>query len=70
MAAPFDAAVFAATGVIFAACYMLWMVKRVFYGALSNPKNEGLPDLRVAPSDEREGATATAFEPIRTGSAA
>ena len=30
---------------ILAAGYMLWMVQRVFYGELSNPKNQGLPDL-------------------------
>ncbi len=39
------AAVFAATGVILAAGYMLWMVKRVFFGALANEKNKGLADL-------------------------
>jgi NADH-quinone oxidoreductase subunit M len=37
--------VVAALGVILAAGYVLWMVKRVFYGELSNPKNQGLPDL-------------------------
>ena len=30
---------------ILAAGYMLWMFKRVFYGEVTNPKNEGLPDL-------------------------
>ena len=35
----------ASLGVILAAGYMLWMVKRVFYGELTNPKNEKLPDL-------------------------
>jgi len=39
------AAVFAASGVILAAGYMLWMVRRVFYGALENEKNKGLADL-------------------------
>ena len=39
------AAVFAASGVILAAGYMLWMVKRVFFGALENEKNKGLADL-------------------------
>jgi NADH-quinone oxidoreductase subunit M len=39
------AAVFAATGVIFAACYMLWMVKRVFFGPLEKEENQGLADL-------------------------
>jgi len=37
--------VVATLGVILAAAYALWMVKRVFYGELANPKNQGLPDL-------------------------
>jgi len=37
----------ASLGVILAAGYMLWMVKRVFYGEVSNPKNLGLPDLSL-----------------------
>jgi NADH-quinone oxidoreductase subunit M len=37
----------AALGVILAAGYILWMVKRVFYGEVTNPKNEGLPDLSL-----------------------
>jgi NADH-quinone oxidoreductase subunit M len=40
-------AVFAATGVIFSAVYMLWMFQRVNYGEMTNPKNEKLPDLSV-----------------------
>ncbi len=39
------AVVISATGVILAAVYMLWMVQRVFFGPLSNPKNEKLKDL-------------------------
>lgn len=39
------ATMFAGTGVIFAAVYMLWMVQRVFFGKLSNPKNKKLKDL-------------------------
>lgn len=39
------AAVLAASGVILAAGYMLWMVKRVFFGPLENEKNKGLADL-------------------------
>jgi NADH-quinone oxidoreductase subunit M len=35
----------ASLGVILAAGYVLWMVKRVFYGELGNPKNQGLADL-------------------------
>jgi NADH-quinone oxidoreductase subunit M len=37
----------ASTGVILAAAYMLWMVQRVFYGEVTDPHNEGLPDLNV-----------------------
>ncbi len=37
--------VFAATGVIFAAVYMLWMYQRVFYGKLTNSANQSLLDL-------------------------
>lgn len=40
-------AVIAATGVIFAAVYILWMVKRVFFGEVTNPKNLSLPDLNL-----------------------
>jgi len=41
----------ATLGVILAAAYVLWMVKRVLYGEATNPKNAGLPDL-----SPREGA--------------
>ena len=37
----------AATGIVLAAAYMLWMVQRVFYGEVTDPHNEGLPDLSV-----------------------
>jgi len=43
--------VVASLGVILAAGYVLWMVKRVFYGEVANPKNAGLRDL-----DLREAA--------------
>ena len=39
--------VVASLGVILAAAYMLWMVQRVFYGEVTNPKNEALPDLSM-----------------------
>jgi NADH-quinone oxidoreductase subunit M len=39
------ATMFAGTGVIFAAVYMLWMVQRVFFGKVTNPKNKRLKDL-------------------------
>jgi len=38
-------AIIAATGVIFAAVYMLWMFQRVMFGEITNPKNLGLSDL-------------------------
>ncbi|HUN89497.1 MAG TPA: NADH-quinone oxidoreductase subunit M [Terriglobales bacterium] len=34
-----------ATGVIWSACYMLWMYKRVFYGEITNDANRKLRDL-------------------------
>jgi NADH-quinone oxidoreductase subunit M len=37
----------AASGVILAAVYLLWMVQRVLFGPLDNPKNQGLPDLSL-----------------------
>jgi len=43
---PWYAAI-SATAVILAAVYLLWMVQRVFFGPLANPKNEGLSDLSV-----------------------
>ena len=41
-----------ASGVIFAAVYLLWMYQRVMYGTNSNPKNHNLKDL-----SKREWAT-------------
>jgi NADH-quinone oxidoreductase subunit M len=38
-------AVLAATGVILAAGYMLWMYRRVMHGEITNPENEKLKDL-------------------------
>ncbi len=38
-------AVFATTGVILAAVYMLWMYQRVMMGKITNPENEELEDL-------------------------
>src|SRR5579864_768634 len=34
-----------ATGVIWSACYLLWMYQRVFYGKVAHPENNALPDL-------------------------
>ena len=36
---------FAASGVILSAVYMLWMFQRVNYGDITNEKNRHLPDL-------------------------
>ncbi len=38
-------AIFAATGVILAAIYLLWMYERVMQGQITNEKNMRLPDL-------------------------
>ncbi|HAY22949.1 MAG TPA: NADH-quinone oxidoreductase subunit M [Desulfobacterales bacterium] len=40
-------AVFAASGVIFAAAYMLWMFQRVMFGTITNEKNRNLKDLSM-----------------------
>lgn len=39
------ATMFAGTGVIFAAVYLLWMIQRVFFGKVTNAKNRSLADL-------------------------
>ena len=38
-------AVIAASGVIFAAVYLLWATQRVFFGPIRHPENQGLHDL-------------------------
>jgi len=40
-------ALFAATGIVLGAGYMLWMYQRVFFGELNNPKNKELKDLNL-----------------------
>ncbi len=37
----------AATGIVLGAAYLLWLYQRVFFGELSNPANQKLPDLTV-----------------------
>jgi NADH-quinone oxidoreductase subunit M len=37
--------ILAATGVIWSACYLLWMYQRVFYGKVTHEINQTLPDL-------------------------
>jgi NADH-quinone oxidoreductase subunit M len=34
-----------ATGVIWSACYLLWMFQRVFYGKVTNPVNNSMSDM-------------------------
>jgi NADH-quinone oxidoreductase subunit M len=41
------ATMLAATGVIWAAVYMLWMLQRVVFGKVTNPANAKLPDLNA-----------------------
>ena len=38
-------AVIAATGVIFAAAYLLWAIQRILFNPLDKPDNEHIPDL-------------------------
>jgi NADH-quinone oxidoreductase subunit M len=38
-------AAWAVPGVVLAAAYLLWLYQRVFFGTVTNPKNEKLPDL-------------------------
>ncbi|MDQ2870670.1 MAG: NADH-quinone oxidoreductase subunit M [Acidobacteriota bacterium] len=38
-------ALFACTGIVLGAAYLLWLYQRVFFGELSNPANAKLPDL-------------------------
>jgi len=40
-------AIVAASGVILAACYMLWMVQRVFFGVIRHEANQKLADLSL-----------------------
>jgi NADH-quinone oxidoreductase subunit M len=42
---PWVVTMLAATGVIWAAVYMLWMLQRVVFGKITNPENEHLTDL-------------------------
>lgn len=39
--------VFATSGVIFAAVYLLWMYQRVVFGEVTNPKLKGISDMNV-----------------------
>jgi NADH-quinone oxidoreductase subunit M len=40
-------ALFAATGIVLGAGYMLWLYQRVFFGEITNEKNKGLVDLNL-----------------------
>jgi NADH-quinone oxidoreductase subunit M len=44
---PWVATMLAATGVIWAAVYMLWMLQRVLFGRVTNAHNRRLPDLNA-----------------------
>ena len=44
---PWIATMVAGTGVIWAAVYMLWMLQRVVFGKITNPKNKYLSDLNT-----------------------
>src|SRR6266850_2386832 len=44
---PWIITMLAGTGVIWAAVYMLWMLQRVLFGKVTNPKNAGLSDLNA-----------------------
>ena len=39
------AAIIAATGVILAAIYLLWLVQRVFFGPITNEENRNIPEI-------------------------
>ena len=39
--------VVAATGVIWSACYLLWMYQRVFFGKVKHEENTSLADLNM-----------------------
>jgi NADH-quinone oxidoreductase subunit M len=39
--------ILAATGVIWSACYLLWMYQRVFFGNVTHSVNQTLPDLNL-----------------------
>jgi len=39
--------ILAATGVIWSACYLLWMYQRVFFGKVTHDANRNLPDLNA-----------------------
>ena len=45
VAHPWIVTMLAATGVIWAAVYMLWMLQRVVFGLVTNPENDQLQDL-------------------------
>jgi NADH-quinone oxidoreductase subunit M len=40
-------AIFAASGVILAAVYLLWMIQRVFYGKVDKDENKEIPDMTL-----------------------
>jgi NADH-quinone oxidoreductase subunit M len=57
-------AILAATGVIFSACYLLWMYQRVFFGQVKVEVNRALPDLTAI---ERLALWPTALAAVAMG---
>lgn len=53
-----------ATGVIWSACYLLWMYQRVFFGAIKHQENASLPDLNL---QERTALWPTAIMALAMG---
>jgi NADH-quinone oxidoreductase subunit M len=39
--------VLGATGVVWSACYLLWMYQRVFFGKITHPANQSIPDMNL-----------------------
>jgi len=37
--------ILAASGVIWSACYLLWMYQKVFYGPIRHEENRSVPDI-------------------------
>jgi NADH-quinone oxidoreductase subunit M len=56
--------ILAATGVIWSACYLLWMYQRVFFGKVNRMANQQLPDLN---GRERTALWPTAIAALAMG---
>ena len=51
----------AVPGVVLAAAYLLWLYQRVFFGPVTNPKNEKLHDLTPREALDVRAATGHGF---------